>query len=112
MSCKYILLGAIISVFLTGCTCREQLKSYVKDSETHEPIQGVTVRTVAALKGNYKEGTTDITDSAGYFVAQYEVNNIAKCPVTKLFISRPGYENAIVIDPQMGDTIFITKIKQ
>jgi hypothetical protein len=111
MSYRYILLGVIISVSLAGCTCREEIKSYIKDSDTHQPVAGVTVRTVAALKGKYKEGKTDITDSAGYFVSQYEVNNIAKCPVTKLFISRPGYENKIVIDPQMGDTILIDKIQ-
>lgn len=111
MSYKYILLGAVISLSVIGCTCREQIKAYVKDKQTHQPVEGVTVKTIAALKGKYKQGNTDITDSAGYFVAQYDISNIAKCPVTKLFISCPGYKDKIVIEPQMGDTILIEKLQ-
>ncbi len=111
MSYRYILLGAIISLSVAGCTCRDEVKAYVKDSETRQPVMGMTVETVAALKGNYKKGNIDYTDSAGYFLSRYEINNIAKCPVTKLFISGPGYQDKIVIAPKTGDTIYVDKIK-
>ena len=111
MSYKYILLGVVISLSLTGCTCRDEVKAYIKDSETREPVEGIKVETIAALKGNYKKGSTDYTDSAGYFLARYDINNIAKCPVTKLFISGTGYADKIVTGPDISDTIFIERIK-
>ncbi|GEM_PF-2488557 len=111
MSYRYILFSAVISLFVASCTCRDEVKAYVKDSETRQPVPGMTVETVAAMKGKYKKGNIDYTDSAGYFLARYDIDNIAKCPVTKLFISGPGYEDKIVIAPNTGDTIYVDKIK-
>jgi type IV pilus biogenesis protein CpaD/CtpE len=111
MNNKNIILVAALSISVAGCTCREEIKAYVKDSETHQPIKDVTVRTVAALKGKYREGTTKLSDSNGRFVAQYDIANVAKCPVTKVFFTKAGYEDKSVIEPQNGDTIFLNKIQ-
>ncbi|MBL7719314.1 MAG: hypothetical protein JNL72_10800 [Flavipsychrobacter sp.] len=108
MSCKYIFLGAI--VLLAGCTCRQEIKAYIKDAETGLPVKDVKVVTIAAMKGNYREGSTRYTDSTGRFVSAYDIGGVAKCPVTKLFISRDSFKDKIVISPQMGDTIFIERV--
>lgn len=111
MNYRNIILGAFLSAAVVSCTCREETKAYVKDSETHLPVQNAVVKTVAAMKGNYKEGSTKLTDSNGRFVASYDLGGVAKCPTTKLFISKDGYEDKIVIEPKTGDTIFIDKVK-
>jgi hypothetical protein len=111
MKSKSIILTMAFGVSLTGCTCREEIKAYVKDSESRAPVKDVMVETIGALKGKYKKGSVRYSDSNGRFVAAYDINNIAKCPTMKLFISRAGYEDKIVIEPQEGDTIFIDKIQ-
>jgi len=111
MSHRYILLSAVITLSLAGCTCREEIKAYVKDSKTHQPVKDVKVVTIAAMKGNYKEGSTKYTDSNGRFVASYDIGGVAKCPTTKLFITRDSFEDKSVLEPQMGDTIFIKRIE-
>ena len=111
MSYRNSILVVALSFSAVGCTCREEIKAYVKDGETHQPLKDVTVKTVGALKGNYKEGTTKLSDSNGRFVAQYDIANVAKCPVTKLFISKAGYEDKSGREPKTGDTIFLTKVQ-
>jgi hypothetical protein len=112
MNYRNIILSAFISATVASCTCREEVKAYIKDAETREPIKDVKVRTVGALKGNYKEGSTKFTDSNGRFVAQYDISGVGKCPTTKIFITKDGYEQKSVIEPQTGDTIFINKLEQ
>ena len=111
MSKKYLMFSISLTLAVASCTCREEVKAYLKDSESGEPVENAEVKTVAALKGNYREGTTKLSDSNGRFVAQYDISNVAKCPVTKLFISKAGYEDKIVISPNTGDTIFLEKTK-
>ena len=111
MNYRNIILSALLTLAVASCTCREEMKCYVKDSETKEPIGEVKVQTIGALKGNYKQGSLRYSDSNGRFVAAYDIGNIAKCPVMKLFISKEGYNDKIVIEPQEGDTIYINKIQ-
>lgn len=111
MAYRHILLGALITLLLTGCTCRESFRAYVKDADTREPVMNATVTTMAALDGKYREGTVSTTDSNGRFLAGYDVSGVAKCPVMKLFIEKEGYEKKIAISPQAGDTIFISKVQ-
>jgi hypothetical protein len=111
MNYRNIISIAFLSLAAASCTCREEVKAYIKDAETREPVKDVKVRTVGALKGNYKEGTTKFTDSNGRFVAQYDISGVGKCPTTKIFITKDGYEDISVIEPQTGDTIYINKIQ-
>ena len=111
MAYRNLFIGTSITLLLTGCTCRENFRAYVKDADTREPVMNATVTTMAALDGKYRQGTVELTDSNGRFLTGYDVSGVAKCPVMKLFIEKEGYEKRIVISPHAGDTIFISKVQ-
>jgi hypothetical protein len=111
MNYRNILQGVLIVLSAAGCTCRQDIRAYVKDAETREPVMNATVTTMAALDGKYRQGTVRTTDSNGRFLAGYDVGGVAKCPVMKLFIEKEGYERKLVVSPNAGDTIFINKIQ-
>lgn len=107
---KNILLFAFTVVSLYSCTCEKHTRNTVADLETRKAIQGVQILTVAATDGRQSKENYTFTDSLGSFESGFSSAGIAKCPSLKLTLSKTGYTTERVVEPIIGDTIFLKRL--
>ncbi|MBS1772208.1 MAG: hypothetical protein JST82_05065 [Bacteroidetes bacterium] len=106
-----VLFVLFASLFLMSCAnCDKYTRNYVLDKSTHKPIPMVEVLSVAAVKGNQYEQKYHYTDSAGWFETTYSMSGMGKCPSLKITLTKTGYQTLRVVEPQIGDTLFMSPL--
>ncbi|MEL7146977.1 MAG: hypothetical protein AAFO69_11450 [Bacteroidota bacterium] len=102
---KIILLILVISSLLLACDCLYQLNGVVLDSQSLQPLEGVTVK--KNWIKDHEFGNVMSTDSSGGF----QVEGIAGfCDEFELHFSKQGYQpKAEVLLNNSYDTILLVR---
>jgi hypothetical protein len=106
---RNLIMFSLCTVALCGCSCERGTRNVVADKETRLGIDGVQVLSVAASDGRQRHEQYTYTDTSGIFEAKFSASGIAKCPILKVTLTKSGYITERIVDPRIGDTIFMQR---
>lgn len=99
-----VILGLILTLFLSGCDCIQDGSGVVLDAATNLPIDSVKIRKMSKRESEW----VFYSDKNGSFEASYISGGLWGCPDLKLEISKEGYHSQRVVNPR-NDTIYLSK---
>ena len=109
---KYTFLLILLTLAFAGCTdCTRYATGYVVDYDNNKALEGVEIRSYAALNDRSRDERTTHTNSVGWFETAFALNSVAKCGNMKLIISHPGYHTEYKVDMPWDDTVYLRKIR-
>ena len=95
----------ILALSLSCCDCVLEGSGVILDAETNLPVDSVRIRRVSKLKTQMEF----YSGEDGGFSAHYISGGLGRCPDLNLEISKEGYRNQRITNPQ-SDTIYLSKM--